>query len=52
MFVTVCCRIRCGGYIYNLALEAFLFVRSQEALKAAIEAAAADKNGIVINTLI
>ena len=31
-------RIRCSGHIINLSLEAFLFVSSQEALKAAITA--------------
>ncbi|KAM3450574.1 hypothetical protein MY8738_008724 [Beauveria namnaoensis] len=33
------CRIRCGGHIINLCLQAFLFASSKEALCAAIEEA-------------
>lgn len=43
--------IRCGGHIINLCLDAFLFAKSQEALKAAIDEAFTDQNISVAQAL-
>ncbi|CEJ91366.1 Putative Ribonuclease H-like protein [[Torrubiella] hemipterigena] len=44
-------RIRCGGHIINLCLQAFLFASSKEALKAAIEEADVNADITVIEAL-
>lgn len=44
-------RVRCGGHIINLCLEAFLFASSKEALNAAIEEADSNVNATVIESL-
>lgn len=44
-------RIRCGGHIINLCLEAFLFASSTEALKAAITEAQDNEDISVVESL-
>ncbi|EKG09418.1 Ribonuclease H-like protein [Macrophomina phaseolina MS6] len=44
-------RIRCGGHIINLCLQAFLFASSKEALNAAIEEADSNASTTVVESL-
>jgi hypothetical protein len=44
-------RIRCGGHIVNLCLDAFLFASSKEALQAAIDEAFSDQATSVAQAL-
>ncbi|KAL3957309.1 hypothetical protein ACCO45_007887 [Purpureocillium lilacinum] len=44
-------RVRCGGHIINLCLQAFLFATSKEALNAAIEEADVDADTSVVESL-
>jgi hypothetical protein len=44
-------RVRCGGHIINLCLQAFLFASSKEALRAAIEEADSNANTTVVESL-
>lgn len=44
-------RIRCGGHIINLCLQAFLFASSKEALNAAIEEADSSASTTVVESL-
>ncbi|EKG09371.1 Ribonuclease H-like protein [Macrophomina phaseolina MS6] len=44
-------RVRCGGHIINLCLQAFLFASSKEALNAAIEETDGNANTTVVESL-
>ncbi|EKG09306.1 Ribonuclease H-like protein [Macrophomina phaseolina MS6] len=44
-------RIRCGGHIINLCLQAFLFASNKEALNAAIEEADSNASTTVVESL-